>query len=91
MQICGWQDLYITYQNRYEVTNTAEKKLVNYLDKLVAENRHSKAVAIAVFHFDFIKAYEYVQKIHKKDDDSISFMKAILRGLESIQSTLEKD
>lgn len=66
------------------MTNTNEKKFINYLDQLVAENKHTKAVAIAVFHFDFIKAYEYVQKIQKKDDDSISFMKAILKGLESI-------
>lgn len=57
----------------------------------MSENKHSRAVAVAVFHFDFIKAYEYIQKIQKKDDDSISFMRAILKGLESIQSTLEKD
>jgi len=52
----------------------------------------SKAVAIAVFHFDFSKAYEYLIKINGDyDPHALSFMKYILKGLNNIQSILEKD
>jgi hypothetical protein len=47
------------------------------------EGHYSKAVAIAVFHFDYTKAYEYLNKMPNVDD-SVSFMKGILKGLDNI-------
>lgn len=50
--------------NRHDsAQNTPEKKLTSYLDQLVTEQQYSKAVAIAVFHFDYSKAYEYLNKM----------------------------
>ena len=82
MQICGWTELKCFDEN---------DQLNRICSKLEESNQGFRAIAIAIFHFDFILAFQILnrlldrkneknQRILSENANELSFMKEILKA-----------
>ena len=91
MQICGWTELKCFEEN---------DQLNRICSKLEESNQGFRAIAIAIFHFDFILAFQILlrlldrkneknQRILAENVNELSFLKEILIGLNNIHILLK--
>lgn len=93
MQICGWTELKCFEEN---------EQLIRICTKLEENNQFFRAIAIAIFHFDFILALQLISRIYERKNEKsikylnlhineVNFLKGIMIGLSNIQLLLKSD
>jgi len=91
LQICGWTELKCFEEN---------EQLIRICTKLEDNNQGFRAISLAIFHFDFILAFQILNRLYDRKNEKsqkyltenineLNFLKEILIGLNNIHILLK--